>query len=161
MKVIFLDIDGVLSLSSDINKKTQVGDFTVPYLWNVVACKILNDILDATGAEIVLSSDWRIHYTLPKMRKIFDANGLYSRSLIGYTIITKEYQYAPSRETMGIARSHEINKWVNLHGVDNYVAIDDLPLLGLMDGKFIRTLPEDGLTKDGLSERIIELLNNK
>lgn len=47
MKIIFLDIDGVLNYE---NSKSKVEEEKV---------KLLKEIVDKTGAEIVLSSDWR------------------------------------------------------------------------------------------------------
>lgn len=48
MKIIFLDVDGVLN-DNDYSK-TKVDETKV---------RLLKEIVDKTGAKIVLSSDWR------------------------------------------------------------------------------------------------------
>ena len=57
MKVIFLDIDGVLATTSCYGKgkNNKWG----AYMFDQKAVVYLNFILSETGAEIILSSDWR------------------------------------------------------------------------------------------------------
>jgi hypothetical protein len=83
MKVIFLDNDGVICLSSNwgsrLKKQKKLGynpefndnnQLPVEYRFDnfdVKAVKILNQILETTGAEIVVSSDWRLHGSLEEL----------------------------------------------------------------------------------------------
>ena len=53
MKVIFLDIDGVLNYSGC---KEKIGGI---FFVNDERIKILKEIIDKTNAKIVLSSTWR------------------------------------------------------------------------------------------------------
>ena len=65
----FLDIDGVMCTSSCYGRgKDNKWD---AYMFDHKAVAVLNFILQETGAEIILSSDWRHQYTLQKMREIF------------------------------------------------------------------------------------------
>lgn len=65
MKVIFLDIDGVLNSMDWYKRRTRVKAETWKE-YNVQefdpeAVKLLKRIIDETGAKIVLSSTWRLH----------------------------------------------------------------------------------------------------
>jgi hypothetical protein len=84
-KWIFLDIDGVLATNQEFyvintkkfwKKHEWAKELKVPYPWNKKAVEIFNEILDATDAEIILSSDWKKHWTLEDLDKIFKANGV-------------------------------------------------------------------------------------
>ncbi len=54
MKVIFLDIDGVL------NCKTTPNPRQFPYVVDMRLLRRLNKLLARTGAKVVLSSSWRV-----------------------------------------------------------------------------------------------------
>jgi hypothetical protein len=161
MRIIFLDIDGVLSLSGDYSKRTVIKEgLAVPYMWNTEACYAFKEIRSELGLEIVLSSDWRSSYRLPDMREIFNANSLVGLSLIGYTPHNKEYTYASDKRQMGFCRSKEINEWLALHGVREWVAIDDLPLHGLDNTRFVRCPdPGKGILGSGIVDKIREVFN--
>lgn len=58
MKIIFLDIDGVLNSRAydrkrNWNEQTDIDETRLP---------LIKEIVDATGAKIVLSSTWRQHW---------------------------------------------------------------------------------------------------
>jgi len=75
MKLIFIDIDGVLATA-------PCWDMSQDNKWNAYpfdkkAVKVLNKILEETGAEMVLSSDWKYHYSLGQIKEIFmEFNGV-------------------------------------------------------------------------------------
>lgn len=159
MKILFLDIDGVVALEEDPHKRSIVGDgITIPYSWNLIACGELRNILEATGCEVVLSSDWRKHYRLPEMRDIFNYHSLQADRLVGYTPTSKEYKYG---DNLGHARSLEINEWLALHGIRTWCAVDDLNLSSINAEKFVRTRGDDGLIQKGITDKIINILNGK
>lgn len=60
MKIIFLDIDGVLALAFGSMKRNNKWD---AYPFDKKAVKVLNKILKETGAEIVLSSYLLNHFS--------------------------------------------------------------------------------------------------
>lgn len=161
MKIIFLDIDGVVSLSGDKMVRTQITpELTTPYMWNEQACEIVERILHSTGAEIVLSSDWRKHYRLQEMRAIMQANGISGGRLVGYTSIDPAYAKSRGLGSMAIYRSKEINEWLGLHGVKQWVAVDDLHLVGLDHSRFVCcTDTHKGITVKDMEELIISKLN--
>jgi len=104
MKVIFLDIDGVLNDAPTIMEKDD--DLPAePHL----SC--LKQIVDATGAEIVLSSTWRL---FPASRN--DVRNKLKTVGLQFVDRTKELR---DRDT-------EIREWLDRHPeVTNYVILDD------------------------------------
>ena len=83
MKVIFLDHDGVICLSTEwggrMKKQKEWGgrklsmttlEIPVEYRFdnfNEKAINVLNEILEKTGAEIVVSSDWKRWATVEEL----------------------------------------------------------------------------------------------
>lgn len=142
MKVIFLDIDGVLNHEQhykwlmETNEPTPLQE-VYPYSeFNPKSCQLLNEIIKETDAKIVVSSSWRLN----------GENRL--NSLFKYFGLPRIYSITPCLNT---ARGIEIDAWLAAHPeVDKYVILDDdedmnehqLPY-------FIKTNPyEDGLNKE-------------
>ena len=123
MKIIFLDIDGVMCTRSCYGKGAD--NKWAAYMFDPKCVAVLNFILEETGAAIILTSDWRHQYTLQEMREIFAHNFVF-KGPIGFT---------PSHKTNGMdlegGRSGEINDWLKLHNWKNdikWVAVDDLDM---------------------------------
>ena len=45
------------------------------------AIKILNEILEETGAEIVVSSDWKLHATLEELGEYYESQGIIKKPI--------------------------------------------------------------------------------
>ena len=63
MKVIFLDVDGVLNSEDDLLIYRAKNNITGCILYEEVEdrpLKLLKEIIDKTNAKIVVSSSWRI-----------------------------------------------------------------------------------------------------
>ena len=60
-KILFADVDGVLNTSHDKD----------PDYMNPKHLKILNDLQDELGFEIVLSSSWRLFFDMPTFNRKF------------------------------------------------------------------------------------------
>ncbi len=173
MKVIFLDNDGVMCLSSEWgsrNKKIQrwklnnsdvegfVNDKGIPaYIkmdnFNSKAVKILNEILELTGSEIVVSSDWKLHCTLEQLQEMFKE----------YGVIKSPIDVTPNEVLKKLSdiednRVIEINKWLSEHTeVTHWVAVDDLDLSRLSN--FVHTKKmREGIKQLGIKEKIIKHL---
>ena len=85
MKVLVLDHDGVICLSNnwggrfkkegfDSNPQTPL-DIRMDN-FDVKAVKLLNSIIDITGCEVVISSDWKLQGTLEQMKEMFITRGI-------------------------------------------------------------------------------------
>ena len=106
MKVIFLDVDGVLNSAQDgysIRLKTDSH------------LKLLQYIVKETGAKIVLSSSWRIGFT-PASKNLMARFKEYGLELMDCT-----------PELSSACRGDEIRKWLNdkEYTVERFVILDD------------------------------------
>ena len=157
MKIIFLDIDGVLSLNSDYGKASD--NKWGSYRFDQKAVAILNFILQETNAEIILSSDWRTHYTLQEMREIF-AHNFVLKGPIGFTIRSKNY----NGDNLENGRAEEIRHWVELHAWKDdtkWVAIDDLNMEDQLYPNFVWCpKSSEGIKQSGVKDKIIEKLKD-
>lgn len=102
-KIIFLDIDGVLNTSRHRYMK-----------FDEEAMKNLEDILDATGAKIVVSSSWRSSREI--MIPLFSGHGCTQKiinAIIGITV--RGYDYVKPKSDLPIVRGNEIKEWIDRH----------------------------------------------
>ena len=184
MKVLFLDHDGVLCLSTEWGsrqrKRAQARQSSTPMLelpvglrfdnFNKKAVKTLNNILELTGAEIVTSSDWRFHCTLEEMQDFCKSQGV-AKSPVSFTeslqvCLPDVWKKIKNFAQLELERALEIKCWLSKHPeVTNWVAVDDLEMskniLGL-DGldNFVHTpSSNEGIKQCGVSEKIVKFLN--
>lgn len=160
MKVLFLDHDGVICLSSEWGSryKNKEGLDSVFDRFNEKAVKVLNEIIEATDCEIVVSSDWRFHGSLSQMRELYKIRGIL-KSPIGYTDYIKS-----NAQDLELARAQEILKWMGIHDTKNqmtFCAVDDLDMLIWLTDNFVHTpRSSEGIKQSGVKEKIIKILNN-
>ena len=148
MKVLFLDNDGVICLHNNWgtrNKKRQKSKLSikVPFKelpldvrfdnFDKKAIKILNEVLEETGAEIIVSSDWRFHATLEELGDYYQSQGIIKRPLDTTekfsNVFPKEWNSLRFRAELELERFMEINRWLENHPeVTNWVAVDDLDM---------------------------------
>lgn len=153
-KIIFLDIDGVLVPDDWFNTEgfSLKSRSRVQYKWSQECCTALNQLLDKSEALVVLSSDWRLHYSLDDMKELFWLYSINANKLIGFT----------GNERRGMTshlesnRSSEIHSWKDRHRIESWVAIDDLPL-GLSNFIHIQDTSK-GLTQE-LADEALTYLN--
>ena len=118
MKAIFLDIDGVLNNSKHLtelmNLLARKQDFSIinqihetPFDYR--SCTLLQELIKETGAEIILSSTWRLNN-----------NGIE---------IIEQYAGIPIRDTTPVLdtiRGEEIKQYLDNHSeITQYVILDD------------------------------------
>ena len=118
MKVIFLDVDGVLNFSYS---KSRCGKYI-----GIDSDKVkrLKEIVDATDAVIVLSSTWRLGYN--KDHQELENHAKYLSNKLGKQHLrsvgmTLDFGHG------GELRGHEIHEWLerNSDVVDQWVVLDD------------------------------------
>ena len=174
MKVIFLDNDGVVCLSTEwggrSKKKSKYlkelpgTESTLP-AWvkmdnfNDKAVKILNSILLETDAEIVVSSDWRLHANLDELGEYYESQGIIKKPIavtdIFKDIFPKEWNAFRFRAELELERSMEIGHWLQNHPeVTSWVAIDDLNMSPEFLSKYFSN-SEDEAKNPGLSNFVL------
>jgi len=188
MKTLFLDNDGVICLSNNWGGRTRkwnewrklhpeiksYGDTDVFHRFDDFdkkAVAVLNEILIETGAEIVVSSDWKKHATLEELGEYYLSQGIikkpiaFTKSFIGcdkpddfswIKVVSYEQE-----------RSLEINQFVKDHPeITHWVSVDDLDM-ALNDGwgfkwgltNFVHTpRMNEGIKQSGIKEKIIKFL---
>ncbi len=174
MKVIFLDNDGVICLSNNwggrskkwANYRSQnpsssdsKSDAPVDVRFDDFdekAVKVLNSILEETGAEIVVSSDWRFHANLDELGDYYVSQGI-SKKPIAVTHRTEDinpelWKVMRFRADLELERSIEILDWLEKNPqVTHWVAIDDLNMsVDYLSKHFSAKDPEDE-SKPGLT----------
>ena len=128
IKFLYTDIDGVLCLGSET--KTHNTKWGSVYKFNKKAVEIYNEILEKTGAEIIISSDWRNSFILEQLGEIFEWQGVIKKP-IG---VTPNVKYT-SAQFLERDRAQEILMHVKEHKPDVWVAIDDLNLQNWWTGE--------------------------
>jgi len=130
LKILFLDHYGVMRLSPIETVRTQhslpeAAEFVGTdsgYFSNFDpdAVNVLNQILDQTGAEIVISSDWKLKTSIEGMCEFYQAQGI-KKMPIDYTA------WLPGPTVYHEQRANEITAWLQLHPeTTQWAAIDDL-----------------------------------
>jgi hypothetical protein len=130
-KIIFIDVDGPLAWGTWMDGKVKINEntsdeFTIPYAWDKADCEALAEICDKTNASLVLSSDWKKHFTLKQMSNVFIEYGIYA-PLIDITTHQSLWTRM-SRPSLDWERAAQIVKWAKDNKISNWIAIDDLNL---------------------------------
>lgn len=198
MKVIFLDHDGVICLSNNwggrIKKQKKygrklsqgIGELPLDARFDDFdkkAIEVLNSILEETGAEIVVSSDWKRWASTEELGVYYEQQGIikkpidctpYFKDLMRVGKVPKigefDYSYFESLEQ---ERHFEILDYLKDHPeITHWVAIDDLGMgidIVYTDGQedqrywglsnFVWTaIPLEGIKQSGKKEKILEFL---
>ena len=201
MKIVFLDHDGVICLSNNWGGRTkkwakyrsanpdsskEKKDAPVEYRFDdfdTKAIKVLNEIIEETGCEIVVSSDWRLHATLEELGDYYISQGIIKRPVdatdIFKDLFPKEWNAFRFRADLELERSMEINHWLENHPeVTHWVDVDDLNMsmeflgdrFSSKDGSdkkpglsnFVLTpRSNEGIKQSGVKEKIINFLTNE
>lgn len=114
-RYIFLDIDGVLN--SDSTAEYSPDRFIGVSDENII---VLKQILDITGAKIILSSTWRFDWEINYDKCAPDGKYLTDR--------LREFGIEINDKILGEDspyRGGEINSYVKQHNLKNWIVIDD------------------------------------
>jgi len=162
VKVIFLDHDGVICLSTEWGSrfKNKEGLDSTFDRFNNKALKVLNEIIDETDCEIVISSDWRFHCTLSQMQELYKIRGI-GKSPLSFTrndLDWKLFRDIHPGNELEMTRCFEIQDWLKEHPeVTHWVAVDDMDLSYLSN--FVQTpRSKEGIKQCGIKEKILKFL---
>jgi hypothetical protein len=179
MKVIFLDHDGVICLSNNwggrFKKKGYDSNPETPMdirmdSFDSKAVKVLNSIVEQTGCEIVVSSDWKRWGTLEQMQEMYVTRGI--KPPIGLTPLLKNCtihgnNFIWSKEwDLEQERSIEIKQYLHDHPeITHWVAVDDLNMSNDEEFKpwglenFVLTpKSSEGIKQSGVKDKILKFL---
>ena len=145
MKIIFLDIDGVLN-----SQHTDYGGERVRL--DSAAIAHLNTVAQQTGARVVLTSDWRRFYGLPRCVELLSAAGLCAEIIdatpnLERRTLLEEDDFDVTEYFERLRRS-EIEAWMAAHDVRRFVVLDDLAVFQREHPNIVIVNPDTGLTAD-------------
>ena len=154
MKVIFLDIDGVLNTEA-YREDPNVDYFEKPI--SEIHMRLLKQLVKATGAKIVLSSTWREYWEQGQDQS--DSFGYYINNLF------RKYDLAIFDKTLELkGRDEEITEWKEHHQgeLEGFVIIDDYDFewSDVNKNHLVKTLDKVGLDEKS-TERALKILNKK
>lgn len=143
MKVIFLDVDGVLNTHKTTRRLDCCNEFTFVDTRKVLR---LRDIVKRTGAKLVLSSTWRFG----AMSGAFFLEREALRELVAeFHRLRCPLWFDVTPYLPRAKRWQEINAWLITHDTDDFIILDDVgDELKPFDDKLILTNPHEGLTKE-------------
>ena len=191
MKVIFLDHDGVICLSNnwggrtkkwvkyrsinpDSSKEIKYAPVSVRFdNFDTKAVKVLNEILEKTGAEIVVSSDWKLHATLEELEQYYEEQGIIKKPIALTPNLGKCTWYHDiiwvwsPRWELEMTRVIEIKQYLHDHPeITHWVSIDDLNMgkngedwkdWGI-DNFVLTPNSKEGIKQSGIKEKILKFL---
>ena len=196
MKVIFLDHDGVICLSSNwggrskkwakyrsANPDSSSDKMLAPVdirfdNFDEKAVKILNSILEKTGAEIIVSSDWKRWANVEEMGEYYESQGISKKPIAFTPDLGKCTWYFDetwvwsTRCDLEMSRVIEIKQYLHDHPeITHWVAVDDLNMSKSIthDGyvveqdwgleNFVLTpKSNEGIKQSGVKEKILNYL---
>ena len=139
MKILFLDVDGVLNNKTVLSEKGLFGICD-----NML--ELLSQIIKETNAKIVLSSTWRLYpKAIEELKFKFHPMKL--------EIFDQTIEIKPKKLSLLVERKEEINEWLERNEVDNFAILDDDPDAEIK-GHFFKTNFETGLTQQITNEVI-------
>jgi hypothetical protein len=151
MKIIFLDIDGVLTgkETTDLHFRRIPYNGKTFYQLDTENIARLNRITRATGAKIVVSSTWRKGRSMLELRYILSVHHGVEAEIIDATPVLWKY------------RGHEIQAWLDENAVrervERFVILDDDSDMEHLMPFLVKTSTHIGLTDKDV-ERAIALL---
>lgn len=138
---IFLDIDGVInpnrksttyhfdySLPNTLAKKLnhpKIANLNVYLVNQVYSCfskesiNYLKQLIEKYNAQIIITSSWRIVYSLDQLQTMFDIFGL--------------GKYIKATTPLISPRTKAIQEFINEHNITSYVILDDFDMSNVFD----------------------------
>ena len=177
MKIIFLDIDGVMNCENAyrsgecryVEWTNHRGDKDHHQAFCSWSKELLNKLIDETNAKIVISSTWRSS-GIEFMKSVWELEGMHGK-IIG---LTPNFRGEVNGYT--IPRGCEIDKWlgdngfshinwdkdtqqeyIDKTGIENYIIIDDdSDMLYGQRNHFVHVLPSPR-NKDGFNQHYYKI----
>lgn len=150
IKIIFLDIDGVLNSRESMTRNKDKGRYCD--LPDIEHIKHLNKILEETNAKIVISSCWRHSYTVFGLATILYLCGMKEDKVIDVT----------PRVRLSRSRGEEIAQWLKdtHYDIEKIVILDDDRDMSKLMHVLVKVDGQIGLTYQD-AEEAIKMLNKK
>jgi phosphoglycolate phosphatase-like HAD superfamily hydrolase len=152
LRLIFLDFDGVL-----VTRKSWYVRSGNMATGDPDCVKALNRILEAAGADIVVSSTWRIGNSIAQLQEILSSWGVIGE------VLDKTPRLIETCGSLYVARPRgdEIATFLeNYQSVESFVILDDDADMGELLPRLVQTTFELGLTEAD-ADKAIALLQEE
>lgn len=163
MKYIFLDIDGVLNSNIYMSSKEYFDECRslgiIPEGNNVMmnahhlhinpsAMKLLNVLVERSEAKVILSSTWRLKYSLAEMNIMFQKRGA-----------TFEITGATPAKMSWRPRGMDVAEYLSSLKKDGevpeaFVILDDIDEFSRLKAHFVQTSDDTGLTQENVDQAL-------
>jgi len=181
MKLIFLDIDGVLNTIEWLDKfqhpddRPPTGEENLQrdrlqtrfpkensneWLFRLrmidpAKVRMVADMVKKTGAKIVISSSWRKVVTPEQFDALLAEHGMPEGTVIGETL----HSLSSDKFSRDQPRGHYIHEYLQRcgHDVTHFVVLDDDARMGMVVHRYVRTYLEHGLTDDHVRRALLHL----
>ncbi len=133
--LVFLDIDGVLATA---RTRFKLGEL------DPICVQALNALTEDTGAELVISSTWRMYFSVGEMRQMFTRQGVTAR-IVGYTAVV-DRGTGTHGLVAAVERGREIALFLQVGPPRPFVILDDDDDMAELRRYLVRTTSAIGLT---------------
>ena len=168
MKIIFLDFDGVLNSDIYFNSssfKTETQGMSHAEIMLVahhvhidpIAVQRMNRLVEQSGAQVVVSSTWRIEYDIVELNTMLKGRGA-TFEIVGATPRYHDY-IEVGWGRVATPRGHEIQGYIDslTEVPESFVILDDIDNMAHLKESLILTDEEFGLT-DRDVEKALKIL---
>lgn len=163
MKIIFLDIDGTLNNAEFYNRKAASDFESINHPYNEFdpnSIDKLNWLVNETGAKVVITSTWRLGYTLEQLQQLFFKLG-FKGEIISMTGIGCRECVRGNEIFTWIKNNQELLGYESYFEYDKYVILDDdSDMLLRQKNNFIQVDRQVGITNTVIYTAI-KILNGK
>ena len=139
MKILFLDVDGVLNSFAPPNEHSIYWENSYCYPFNDISVSLIKRLVEECKLTIVLSSSWRL------LKEDLDS---IERFLRTYGMVI--FDETPIiRDSKKYVRGREIQMWLDKNktlGITDFIIIDDDNDMGELSDKLILTKGSKGFT---------------
>ena len=164
MKYIFLDIDGVFNSTdycNSIEYLTETSGMSDAQIMLIAhhthldpkAIELFDQLVERSGATVILSSTWRVRYSVDEMNEMLKGRGakfqLADRTPVLFGKLSSR-----------IPRGKEIAEFLKKNKPESFVILDDHDDMLHLKPQLIQTNPRHGLTPDDV-EKALKILNGE
>ncbi len=142
-RVVFLDVDGVLN-NYTTRQVLPAGGIGI----DPVNVTNLNELIDRVNVDIVLSSTWRLSYSLSSFNRLLERMGFKGQVWERTIEIMAAYN-----------RGEEIQEWLDRHPeVTQFVILDDDNDMAHLIDHLVQTDAKVGLTMEDVEKALLLLI---
>lgn len=114
--ILFLDIDGVLNSMNYAETQYLAGNRSSTWGIDPAAVEHLNEIVERSNCQIVISSSWRVLHTMVEIKEYLHK--------AGFAHVNDVIDYTPQMSSR--IRGEEVKKWIDDNSFEGaYCILDD------------------------------------